>query len=460
MIRNLLFQITLLIGLAGCAHSLRDSGSNDVIVVRVEPRGNLFGASFELPRDSRVWAFHRSALRRSDRQPWRPDSWSVKTPGVRLSRIGQHDVLIDESGGMVPRRVEIEFQPAAVDLIADYDPALKMDDGTVAIFSGAFNAFPAADPDALDRDSGSGTGVVSQIIMSNPGGKVFHDGQYVERAVLSDDTYVIFGDVDIDPSLALPRLYDSDLPQWLAMHLDLVTPLVFETYENRLGAYAGQSPLMLASYEKSAEPIISQGGSVLPGLIVLAFAGAGLATPDYSAKGRATWFIAHEAAHFWLGNSIRYDSPDRAWITEGGADFMAMRAAGKIGDGFDAERFSAQAISDCVAAIELGGIESARFRNEQRPYYACGMVFAQVVDRAGQRRDRDFFDFVRLLLETDIDKQVTRAEWFAAAENFGVSAQKIEIMRKILVEPADDGADIVEALLRETAFIPLAEGVR
>ena len=129
----------------GCAHKPSDQTRGERILVDVEPEGGSFTTRFTFPIDAPIWAFHRSALRRDDRLPWRNDSWSVSTLGVELTRIDNHDVLVNRSGGAAPRNTVIGFTPAAVDLIADYDPALKFSDGTVAVFSGVFSAFPAND---------------------------------------------------------------------------------------------------------------------------------------------------------------------------------------------------------------------------------------------------------------------------------------------------------------------------
>ena len=83
--------------------------------------------------------------------PWRPRSWTVETPGVRLERRGRYDVLVAADGGPVPARVRVRFTPFAGDLIADYDPALVFTDGSVALYSEQFDAFPLASAAAAGR---------------------------------------------------------------------------------------------------------------------------------------------------------------------------------------------------------------------------------------------------------------------------------------------------------------------
>ena len=50
---------------------------------------------------------------------------------------------------------------------------------------------------------------------------------------------------------------------------------------------------------------------------------AAKASPQPEIVERSRWFIGHEGAHFWLGQTVRYAFADEAWITEGGADLMA-----------------------------------------------------------------------------------------------------------------------------------------
>ena len=446
------FQIALTaaIALAGCATT---SDAPETVHtpnptrVTVTPANGAFVAEFAFPSASPVWAFHRSALRRTDRQPWRPDSWTVRTPGVELVRIGRYDALASTDGSPMPAKVEVQFDPAAVDLIADYDPALTFTNGTVALFSGAFSAFPVDSRDTLVDYAGSEPSPGTRVVMVNPGGAVFHGGRYIQRAEFAEDGYGIYGDVAVDPSTPVARIFDPALPSWLALSLDTATPEIFRLYESRLGPHGGDRPLVIASYVVSGFSGVSQGGSVLPGTIAMRFEGTGLTNPDEAVAANTIWFIAHEAAHFWLGQAMSYDSRDRAWITEGGADLMAMRAAATLDTNFAPDDFIARATDDCADALRKSGVEAARQRDEQRPYYACGMLFALAVDRAGAARGKDFFDFTRALIADQTDGEVNAEEWFAAASRFGVAPAKVALMRRMLSEPGTDPERDLEWLL-------------
>ena len=103
-------------------------------------------------------------------------------------------------------------------------------------------------------------------------------------------------------------------------------------------------------------------------------------TPERRAED--LWFVAHEAAHFWLGQTIGYEYARDAWITEGGADLLAIRVIAALELPFDWRGQINQSITDCAALTRRKGVEGARERGEQRAYYACGVVLGLVAEGA------------------------------------------------------------------------------
>ena len=122
--------------------------------------------------------------------------------------------------------------------------------------------------------------------------------------------------------------------------------------------------------------------------------------------------MAHEAAHFWLGQAVRYETPADSWITEGGAELLAFRASGAGDPSYDVKARLRRAREECVPFLAHGGIASAYQRPDDfRAYYACGAIIALAAEKAS---GGDFADFVRTLLERNrADGVVTRAEWLA-----------------------------------------------
>src|SRR5690606_8209080 len=126
------------------------------------------------------------------------------------------------------------------------------------------------------------------------------------------------------------------LPRWLGQELGGFTPRVMAWYASRLGRAEGSAPTLMVSWTGPTRSLSSMGGSVLPGLISMSFEGEGVLNPDAAALQRAHWFIGHGAAHFWLGSQgLRYQYARDAWITEGGADLMAVRALAAIDPAYD-----------------------------------------------------------------------------------------------------------------------------
>ena len=71
-------------------------------------------------------------------------------------------------------------------------------------------------------------------------------------------------------------------------------------------------------------------GSVLPNLLAMTFEGEGVLRENAGLRDHALWFIAHEAAHFWLGEAVAYQYSRDSWITEGGADLLAFRIVAEV----------------------------------------------------------------------------------------------------------------------------------
>ncbi len=401
-------------------------------------------ARFRFAEDAPVWAFERSALLRREETPWRPKSWTVATPGVSLVRIGDFDALVADSG-TVPREVVIRFRPLAEDIIADYDPAIILSDGSLALYGGHFNAFP--------MDSREAVAVLrepreypARIALTAAGAPLLFDGRRMTRAEAVGDRYVYVGDVSLAADDPVATILDPGLPRWISGQLRDFTPAVFRDYEAMMGSHKSSRPMVIASWAGAEFRGASTGGSVSPGLITMRLEGTQLLKETPGALHQMRWFIAHEAAHFWLGQTVGYATPDEAWITEGGADFLAMGAALRADAGFDAAKFTAEARADCAAALAKGPLADARRRGDQRAYYACGSLFAAAVEAAGRPRGKGFADFVRTLIATDSDGRLTAAEWLAAARKFGVPPEQLARI-DALRAGMPDAAPVIAALL-------------
>ena len=425
--------------------------ANQPVMVEVMREAGMWTATFSLPSDQPIWAFQRSSLTRRGGVSWRPDSWRIATPGVSLERIGDFDALVGQ-GGAVPRTVTVDFTPVAVDLQADYDPAVILSNGSLALFSGHFMLFPMAETAALAALDAPGNHPV-MIRMQDDGAQVIYHGETWDSVNLQGSGYVVFGPVDLIESAHVTAITDPGLPAWLADELSSFTKAAFARYTELLGPHRAGKPSLMASWAGPTPETISLGGSVTNGMVTMRFEGVGLVEREAGALERSQWFIAHEAAHFWLGQAVSYETMDEMWITEGGADLMALRLQGDLtrnalaGGAFPAGEGLADDAERCAGFLPKGPLKDARRRQEHDAYYACGVLIALAVEQAGTVRGEDFFTFLVRLIAANPDTVVTRDEWFAEATAFGLSTQKAELIESWLDHGSKDPLGEIEQLV-------------
>ncbi len=387
----------------------------DVEVVR---DGDGWTADFRFRSAAPVWAFTRSPLARESNRPWRPESWTVLTPGVRLERLGWYDAFVADKG-TVPERVRIRFTPFAKDIETSYDPALIFTDGSVALYGEQFKAFPVASRAKaralpIDPSEIMGTGTPTRVTFRDRAGPVLHAGRRLPLVTLEDpDTYVLFGPAEPLVTEAMATIIDRQLPAWLRRFLSDSTPKTLAYFAEALGPAPGAKPTVLVSWAGATPGLVSMSGSVLPDMVVMTFEGAGVADERPGMRHQTRWFIAHESAHFWLGQAVAYASPREAWITEGGADLLAIRAVSAVDPDYDARADLQRALDDCVK-LARRPVATAQERGEHRAYYACGAIFALVAESAS---GRPFARWLRPLIEANrADGVLSRGEWLAALD--------------------------------------------
>ncbi len=385
--------------------------------VRVEVTQDRDGfiADFALLADAPAWGFWRSSTAASDNQSWRAKSWQVLTPGVTLERRGQQDALVTVDGRPVPRRVKVRFTPFTGDLNANYVPALDLGGGTVAIFDGYFALFSVDDAGKIDTLPPG----FDPVSVGDPGTAVEFKGRHVRiagdvegyRSGRSSGAYAIFGLLSSVSASGVDTMIDSELPKWLADYLSGFTPKVIRSLTTGLGPAGLDQPTILASWEGAGIEGASMNGGTLKGLILMRFEGRQAVSELPALRDMARWFVAHEAAHFWLGQAVTYDSPRDSWIMEGGADLLAIRTIAGLDPSYDGRKILNEALRDCTK-LAVKPVASALERNEHRAYYACGGVFALVAERVN---GSNFFSFVRgLIADNQADKSINSADWIAA----------------------------------------------
>lgn len=449
--------------LSACATTSQPGGMTRDNRVEVTRHGEVLHLAYEFDRDAAVWAFADSALKTDGRQPWRPEQWRVLTTGVVLDRVGHYDVLRTQDGSPVPRRVEIESRPRSVDLEAEYR-TLVFSNGAVALPNRQVNLFPlasVAEAAALPADLNGVSLATAPIeaVWRDQAGPVTYRGERFARLITRmEKSYVLMGDVPVTRDEGLMAIIDPALPDWLSSSLTAAAPATGRWYRQRLGpaAAGADRPVLMAAWNGPTARMSSMSGSVLPGLIVMIFEGHGILTRDDEVAERALWFVAHEAAHFWLGQTVAYGFARDAWITEGGADLMAVRALKGQNPAYDDRAELQKEVDDCLR-LARQPIATASERGEHRAYYACGAVFGLAAEAVQKRKTGgDFLDFVREILRRNQDGSVGAADWLEQFRQTGGTEAQVQAMTKLLEQGSNDPARELALILSD--LNPRAEG--
>jgi hypothetical protein len=283
-------------------------------------------------------------------------------------------------------------------------------------------------------------------------GPILFRGQRVPAATAVEaETYVLFGEAGLAEDEGLVTVVDPQLPRWIGAAIKDFAPDVAELYAQRLGPGQSDRPTVMISWNGPTPRRTSMGGSVLPGLVVMKFDGVGVVEPTPGVLSMARWFIGHESAHFWLGQVVRYERARDAWITEGGADLMAIRALKAIDPAYDARAELQKEVDDCVRLADEP-VSEAGGRGEHRAFYACGAVFAMAAEGAQRRANGgDWFDFLRPLIDASREDGVlTRDEWLAALTRVSDDASLRGDMETLLDTGAADPTTVIAGLFDRT----------
>ncbi|HEX8444323.1 MAG TPA: hypothetical protein VF631_11825 [Allosphingosinicella sp.] len=422
--------------------------------VAVERSGGRWTADFSFDRDAPVWAFVASGLTRVGDRSWRAASWTVETPGVRLERRGFYDVLVAERG-TVPRRVRIRFSPFGEDLLSNYDPALIFTDGGVALFSDQFDLFPVASVKAAEElplDLGQArieTGF-TRATFRDRAGRILHEGRRKPEVTLTNGrSYVLFGGGAPVETIDIATVVDPQLPEWLKTELVSASTRLLGFYSARLGPRLGPKPTVMVSWAGPTKGLRSMGGSVLTGLVVMTFEGDAVTRADPAVSNAGRGFIAHEAAHFWLGETVRAPGPHQAWVMEGGADLLALRATAALDPAYDARGRLQNLLDDCVKYVAGKPLRTAIERNEGQAYYGCGAMFGLVAERYAGHAGGDFFSFWRELIAANRGKVVDQEIWLAALSRLAGNNRAEAAIRAFLESSHPDPMAALAALFTD-----------
>lgn len=409
---------------------------------------------YRFSRAAPAWFFVRSSDDLHGK-PWRAQSWTVETPGVRIERIGHYDVLVGD--GRPLSQVRIRVRPFTDSIAADYAPVLAFSDGGVALYTEHHLVAPLASAGAArdlpaDLNGVTFDQVPLRLTVADPGGTLLLDGKLYRDAVRmkpgQDGTYLYSGAARAVETPAFAGIVDPGLPPWIREELDRFTPRLFDLYTARLGKPSGTRPTLLAAWGGTDFKGFSQGGSVLRNMVVMNLKGTALIEASVVRRAQIRWFIGHEGAHFWLGQTVDARRRSDAWITEGGADLLAMRALQQLDPSYDPRATLQEEMDDCIRVNSSKPLSRASERGEHRANYACGAVLMMAAEGAARKSaaTADLFTWLRALIDSGRREAMVGAEdWVAAyAASGGADADGV---RSFLSRGVSDPATFLHALL-------------
>jgi hypothetical protein len=236
----------------------------------------------------------------------------------------------------------------------------------VALYVSQFECFPMDSVSAvrgLPGDLNNQRLPAAQLLYAfrDAAGPVLLNGTRVRDAQTRDSqTYVVFGALRPIETPDMIAIVDPQLPTWIRELIERAVPALFSRYTQELGRLNDLKPTLLVNWSGPTPGIVARSGSALHGLIAMTYEGAGMLQETRVQRDQGLWFIAHEAAHFWLGQTVSYEYARDSWITEGGADLLAVRAVAETDPDYDPAPLLNQAIEDCIRLARWRGRASAK----------------------------------------------------------------------------------------------------
>lgn len=449
MIRALLALLFIAATILGA----KEARAEPVVTV-TQVADDRFVADFALDADAPAWLFWRTNVTQRGGRDWRAESWTVETPGVELVRLGPNDALVAKGGGKVPRRVRVAFAPFTDGLEKDYVPALRLGGKATALFTGHFAVVPAPSLAMARRLDGDLTGIPDHDatgfrMRARAGSALLWQGETVEEARIDSDTYVTFGEARAVEESGIVAIVDPALPEWLRDRLRTQLPALFAFYGERLGPRKPTTPQLLVSWVGATPGVVSIGGSVIGDTVVFRLEGEGLARPSPAEYHNVLRLFAHEVAHFWIGETVTYGDSGSAWVAEGSADLLAVRAAEHLDPTYDGTPYLEQAVGACGRFLANGPLVEAPARGDFRAFYDCGMVFSMVGEEAASRRGSDYFGFWRTMIARHRAGGVVDGPAFLAGiRSARADRRAVALMERLALEGSRRPAEDLDALLR------------
>lgn len=240
---------------------------------------------------------------------YREVAWTIETPGLSLAYEPGGDEYIT---GEQPFQ-ECVIQVARFDGIAfdKYAPQLNFSNGDLGIFLGHFMGKARIDDHhwiinyQIDL-SGSEPHILSK--MANKG----------ER------TYAYFGSLTSEQKSFGTVIVDPSLPAWFQKVAMETSQVMIEYYSKTFGPLPFKPFILIAGDVERDD--FSMKGSVIADQIVYNISGKVLKEFKPHFKPYFERLVSHEIAHFWQYQYCQRYGEAETWISEGGADILAVHA--------------------------------------------------------------------------------------------------------------------------------------
>ncbi len=348
-----------------------EAGGARIVLARGERPGR-WRATYELEAATGFLRFQRPA------SFYREGVWEIVTPGWRLAREGDLQVLVAEPGAEADR-VVVELPVHTEPIPKEYELFLSFTDGSVALYTG--HLYVTTSPPEVSEDEAAFLRRLELI--PRPGEKLVLQGRTLAGRTTWEDphgegTYIYFGTIRPLETPDMIGIIDPGAPPWLVRQMREMLPRVFALYTEGLRGPLPWKPVVLFSFEDRDVPGLSSGGGTLEGLVQMSAVGSGWhqATPD--ASEQLLYLVAHEAAHFWNGQLHTYHGMADSWMHEGSADAMASLVLSHLGF-IDEARLGQRwnrALNACARGLRDGSLSSSLHRQQFDNYYVCGEMIA------------------------------------------------------------------------------------
>lgn len=312
--------------------------------------------------------------------PFRADAWRPLDRGVTLAAGDSTDTLRSRGKPRPDWRVAVSlYRPWSH---RNYVPMDRQTDGGTSLYLGFFAGRALIGGEARD--------VNLRIELQGL------DGETVllpARAQVDPSLYVYFGPQLPAPSGDIRTVLDPATPAWIRAAMSDTAARVSAVYAKAFARAPVEPLTVLVGAAGLEEPGYSIKGGALPGQLVFTLAGRDLKQDRPAGRARLQKMVAHELAHVWQSLVARGGIGEgEAWVHEGGAEALALRALG------DAGVWTQDQVATEVGNLrQLCADAEARHRaqpdapSDWREAYACGF-------RRFTADNRDVFATWRALL--------------------------------------------------------------